>query len=476
MEENPLQILLVEDNPGDARLLREMLAEARASDVHLTHVDRVTRARALLAERPFDLVLLDLSLPDSFGFEGFVKIHGDVPLVPVVILTSFDDDTVALRAVQEGAQDYLVKGRIEGPSLLRAIRYAIERGRLAAKNAHEAQLRNAPPDKRAQATLMSERKQEPKYEPKPELKREPQPHLLDPSSPPPLQSLRGEAIPIGTELGNYKIVGRLGQGGMGVVYEAENTLLERSAAIKIMPESLASDPWAVKDFLREAKTVAQINHPNVVVIYDVGHVRNVYYIAMELVRGSSVQRRMNEEGPFEWREATRILEGACRGLAAAHAAGLVHRDIKPDNILLGRDGVVRLADFGLALAAASASMAAGSDTGGSIVGTLHFMSPEQCRGDRVGPKSDIYALGATYYAMLSGSPPFLGDNAAILYGHSFSPPPELDRTISGAPPASAAIIKRAMAKDPDDRYLSADSMAADLAALLVEDPTRPRAP
>lgn len=468
MEENPLEILLVEDNPGDARLLREMLAEARASDVHLTHVDRVTRARALLAERSFDLVLLDLSLPDSFGFEGFVKIHGDVPLVPVVILTSFDDDTVALRAVQEGAQDYLVKGRIEGHSLIRAIRYAVERGRLAAKNAREAALRNAPAEKRTAVTLISERR----HEPKTELRPDPQPHQSDLSSPLPMHSLRGEAITIGTELGNYKIVGRLGQGGMGVVYEAENLLLERSAAIKIMPESLASDPWAVKDFLREAKTVAQINHPNVVVIYDVGHVRNVYYIAMELVRGSSVQRRMNEEGPFEWREATRILEGACRGLSAAHAAGLVHRDIKPDNILLGRDGVVRLADFGLALAAASASMAAGSDTGGSIVGTLHFMSPEQCRGDRVGPKSDIYALGATYYAMLSGSPPYLGDNAAIIYGHSFSPPPELDRTISGAPPACAAIIKCAMAKDPDDRYPSADSMATDLAALLnSDDPT-----
>ncbi|AKT38436.1 protein kinase domain-containing protein [Chondromyces crocatus] len=453
-----INVLLVEDNPADARLLREMVAEAVASDLVVTHVDRVALALKAIGEQCFDVVLLDLSLPDSFGFEGFVKIHTAAPTLPLVILSNLDDEALALRAVQEGAQDYLPKGRIKGPALVRAVRYAVERGRREA-----AQLASVV----AQAGVTPVSAVVPSSGGRlvpaggavgqaQTVRATPRPHA--------------DNLPTGTRIGNYSITGRIGRGGMGVVYEAENTILRRKVAIKVMPDALAKDPDALRRFQREARAAAQIDHPNVVGIYDIGEWEGAYFIAMPLVRGGSVQALLSAGGPLHWRQATEVAADVCRGLAAAHAAGVVHRDIKPDNILIGTDGVVRIVDFGLAQAVASNdSLSSSSDGQGIVAGTLHYMSPEQCQGQRVGPASDIYSLGAAYHAMLVGKPPYEGDSKRILWGHCFCSPPHAHSLNATVPEVCTEIIRRAMAREPMSRFESVERMLGDLERALFEE-------
>jgi serine/threonine protein kinase len=203
---------------------------------------------------------------------------------------------------------------------------------------------------------------------------------------------------VGQRLGKYEITGKLGQGGMGVVYEGQDTLLKRPVAVKLLPEAVAANPEALKRFLHEAQAAARLNHPNVVAIHEADQWQGTVYLVLELVRGESAEQALQTRGPLPWREATRILADVCRGLAAAHAAGLVHRDIKPGNILLAADGAVKLADFGLAKPVDHNGPAL---TGpGLAIGTPHFMSPEQCRSAPLDPRSDLYSLGATYYALL----------------------------------------------------------------------------
>jgi serine/threonine protein kinase len=199
---------------------------------------------------------------------------------------------------------------------------------------------------------------------------------------------------------------------MGVVYQAENTLLKRDVAVKILPERLAGDGSALRRFLQEARAVAKLEHPNVVGIYDVDCVGGTYFLAMQLVRGTSAWEFIQNRGPFNWPEATRIAADACRALAAAHAAGLVHRDVKPSNIMRGRDGAVKLADFGLAVTEEQARSGTAPDDG-LVVGTPNFMSPEQAAGKPVDARSDLYSLGATYLTLLTGRPPSEGVRKAL---------------------------------------------------------------
>ncbi len=196
----------------------------------------------------------------------------------------------------------------------------------------------------------------------------------------------------GSFLGKYRVLRRLGRGGMGVVYEANDTILQRMVAIKVLRDSIAGRPDAVRKFLREAQCAAKLNHPHVVAVYDAADDKGIVYLVMELMEGGSAHDRVRQWGPFGWVEATQVIADACRGLAAIHAAGLIHRDIKPSNIMRAMDAKVKIADFGLALLSTGAA-----DSGvphGQVVGTPLYMSPEQCRGQKVDPRADLYALGA----------------------------------------------------------------------------------
>jgi serine/threonine protein kinase len=268
---------------------------------------------------------------------------------------------------------------------------------------------------------------------------------------------------IGTQVGDYRITGVLGRGGMGAVYEATDTKFGRQVAVKILPpEMVAQGPEHLQRFLREGRLAATLQHPNVVNVFQVGRDREIYFIAMELVRGGSASAFLKASGrPLSPKAATRIIREVAGGLSAAHRHGIVHRDVKPANIMLGEHGLVKLADFGLAKNTGGSDV---SVTGvGGVIGTPSYMSPEQIQGREVDARSDIYSLGATYFCLMVGRPPFYSDNpATVLYRHVHEPPPDPRLERPEIPEACTFIIQKALSKDPEQRYATADAMLRDL--------------
>jgi WD40 repeat protein len=267
------------------------------------------------------------------------------------------------------------------------------------------------------------------------------------------------------QLGKYAVGHLIGTGGMGAVYEGEDTFLKRKVAIKILPDSVAQDSNSIRRFVLEARAFARVNHPNAVQIYEVNKRKGVCYLAMELMRGGSMQDLLKRLGALAWPEATLAVADACRALVATHAVSLVHRDINPGNLMRSADGVVKLADFGLAKDAdqrqASLTMP------GGVMGTPSYMSPEQCRSEPVDARTDIYALGATYYTLLVGRPPYVGETPLqVLFAHCSAAVPDPRDVAPEVPAACAAIVRRAMAKEPRDRYQSARTMLVDLESVL----------
>jgi serine/threonine protein kinase/WD40 repeat protein len=275
---------------------------------------------------------------------------------------------------------------------------------------------------------------------------------------------------LGTTLGKYRFLRRLGEGGMGVVYEAVDSLLSRKVALKLLPNAVANDPEVLRRFLQEARAAARLSHPNVVGIHEIDQKDGTYFLAMELVSGGSVEQQLTRNGPYSWPEAARVIADACRGLAAAHTAGVIHRDIKPANLMRASDGSVKLADFGLAKAVGR--VANGMTGDGTVVGTPNYMSPEQCRAEPVDHRSDIYSLGATLYTLLTGQPPYPADQPLqTMFAHCSSPVPDVRQVVPTLPASCAAVIAKAMQKEPLQRYPSADAMLIDLAAALDDTPS-----
>ncbi len=272
---------------------------------------------------------------------------------------------------------------------------------------------------------------------------------------------------VGKSLGKYQIVSVLGQGAMGVVLKAHDPTIERDVAIKVLAEHLAADATALGRFLAEARAVGKINHPNVMAIYEICQEGPIHYLVLEYVAGGSVDDRLTARNSLSVFEATQVLMDACKGVGAAHAAGLIHRDIKPANFMRTADGAIKVADFGLAKAAASSDR--GLTRVGMIVGTPLFMSPEQCQAKALDQRSDIYSLGATYYTLLTGKDPYQeAENVTqLMYLHCHGPmldPRSVNATI---PESSSRIVARAMAKEPAERYQFAAEMLADLQAVAA---------
>jgi serine/threonine protein kinase len=257
----------------------------------------------------------------------------------------------------------------------------------------------------------------------------------------------------GLKLGNYRLERLIGRGRMGVVYLANDEALLRPTAIKILSwkaaDAQGQDP--VKWFLGEARMVARINHPRVVQIYGAARQGDHCYIAMEYVVGRSAEAIVGE-GPLSAELATDILLQAAAALHAAHGSGIVHRDVKPANLLVGQDGVTKLGDFGMALG--SADLAVGNAH--IRVGTPYYTAPEIWTGAKASAASDIYSLGATYYHLLTGRPPFPGPSVSdVEQAHLRAPIPDPRAYVPSLPPSCAALIARALAKDPGDRFESA---------------------
>ncbi len=272
---------------------------------------------------------------------------------------------------------------------------------------------------------------------------------------------------IGRRLDRYELRSLLGSGGMGVVFLAHDTTIERDVAIKMLPQELSKNEKALARFLSEARSAGKLSHPNTVAIYEVDQEAGNYYLVMEYVGGGTIADELERGGALSVLAATQITADACRGLAAAHQVGLVHRDIKPANLLRAADGTVKVADFGLAKQTLGSSLALTQE--GSVAGTPYFMSPEQCEASPVDARSDIYSLGATYYSLLTGAHPYqdAGSIVQIMFAHVNGAPLDPRQVKPTIPAACSHIVQRATAKCADDRYQNAEQMLADLNAVIA---------
>jgi serine/threonine protein kinase/Tol biopolymer transport system component len=266
---------------------------------------------------------------------------------------------------------------------------------------------------------------------------------------------------IGREVDHYRVLGHLGGGGMGVVYKAEDTRLQRIVALKFLPPAMTRDPVAKSRFLQEARAASALDHPNVCTIYDIGEVEDgQLYLAMPAYDGETLKKRI-ERGPLPAEEAVDIAKQAAQGLAKAHRQGIVHRDIKPANLMLTGDGIVKILDFGLAKLAGSA----GLTRAGFCVGTPSYMSPEQARGE-VDPRTDLWSLGVVLYEMLTGLLPFRAESdPGIVHAVIHDEPTPLTRWQPDVPPELERIVLGLLQKDPGGRYPTAENVLADLRAL-----------
>jgi serine/threonine protein kinase len=264
----------------------------------------------------------------------------------------------------------------------------------------------------------------------------------------------------------YELEELVGSGGMSSVYRANDSLLERHVALKVMHEQLLSEGDHVERFRREARLAAQLSHPNIVTVIDRGEQEGRQFIVFEYVEGENLKALVEREAPLPERDAVELALQVADGLSFAHANGLVHRDVKPQNVLLTEDGRAKVTDFGIAR---SIDVHQGLTQTGTVMGTSDYISPEQARGGPVDACSDIYSLGAVLYELLTGEVPFQGDNfVSVALRHINEPPPSVRERRPELSPRIDAAIRKAMAKDPDDRFETMEAFAAELRAALTE--------
>ena len=264
--------------------------------------------------------------------------------------------------------------------------------------------------------------------------------------------------------GRYELEKLVGSGGMSNVFRAHDRLLERTVALKILHEQYTRDEDYVERFRREARAVAKLAHPNIVTVIDRGEQDGRQFIVFEYVDGPNL-KDLTRNGPLEMHEAIGLTLQVARALSFAHDRGLVHRDVKPQNVLLNEDGQAKVTDFGIAR---SLDVQGVTQTG-TVLGTSDYIAPEQARGQKVDPKTDIYSLGAVLYELLVGDVPFSGDNfVAVAMRHVNEPVPSVLESRPDCPARLDLAIQRAMAKDPDDRFQSMDELVAELEACLAE--------
>jgi serine/threonine-protein kinase len=274
----------------------------------------------------------------------------------------------------------------------------------------------------------------------------------------------------GKTLSNYKIVGKLGSGGMATVYKAHELSLNRMVALKVLSSQLSEDKEYIKRFQREAQAAAQLNHPNIVQIFSIGEEKGLHYFAMELIKGKSLAQIKKEEGVLQPEKAVTVIQQVADALSDAHRAGLVHRDIKPSNIMIDELGRGKVTDFGIAYVTSAQTKLTRE---GSIIGTPEYLSPEQCEGKTVDGRSDIYSLGVTLYELLTGKTPYEADTPVsmlmkIVQGNF----PPIGQVNPKLPKALCKVVEKMMVTDVNKRYASMKEVLDDLDALqLAEAPT-----
>jgi tRNA A-37 threonylcarbamoyl transferase component Bud32 len=264
----------------------------------------------------------------------------------------------------------------------------------------------------------------------------------------------------------YELEELVGSGGMSSVFRARDRLLDRHVALKVLHDHYTDDRETVERFRREARAVAQLSHPHIVTVIDRGHEDGRQYIVFEYIDGENLKELVARSGRLPVRRAVELAIATAEGLAFAHANGLVHRDVKPQNVLLSGEGEVKVTDFGIAR---SLDVERGVTQTGTVLGTSNYIAPEQASGKTVTPQTDVYSLGVVLWELLTGDVPFPGDNfVAVALRHINEEPPSLLELRPDVPPRLAAAVDRALAKDPRDRFPSMEAFAAELRACLAE--------
>src|SRR5919206_1662548 len=259
--------------------------------------------------------------------------------------------------------------------------------------------------------------------------------------------------------GRYRVEGELGRGGMARVYRGTDGVLGRPIAVKVLSPQYAQDANFVTRFRREAQAAARLNHPNLVQVYDTGSDDGVHYIVMEYVEAKTLADYLSGGGRIMPDRATELAEAVCDALAVAHAQGVIHRDVKPANIMVTRDGQVKVTDFGIARVTTNETV----EQTAAVLGTASYLSPEQAQGGAIDQRSDLYSLGCVLYEMLTGRPPFTADSpVAVASKHVLEQPIPPSRINADVSRELDAVVMRALAKNPDNRYQSAADMKEDL--------------
>ena len=268
----------------------------------------------------------------------------------------------------------------------------------------------------------------------------------------------------GKLLGNrYEIIEKIGSGGMATVYKAKCLVLKRFVAVKVLRDEFTTDEEFIKRFNIEAQAVASLTHPNIVSVYDVGHEGNLYYIVMELVKGKTLKEIIVEDGALGWKWSVKIAMQIASALETAHRNNIIHRDIKPHNIIITEDGVAKVTDFGIAKAVSNSTITAF----GTTIGSVHYFSPEHARGGFTDARSDLYSLGVVMYEMVTGRVPFDSDTpVSVALKHMQEEPIEPIKIKPDLPQCVNDIIMKAMRKDANERYQTATEMIKDLELAL----------
>jgi CheY-like chemotaxis protein/tRNA A-37 threonylcarbamoyl transferase component Bud32 len=430
------RLLIVDDDETNRGFLTKFLTRAGFS---VTTAGSGEEAISAAETGSFELVLLDVEMPGTNGLEVLVRLRDfhSIAALPIIMVSGRGQTGDQLAALRLGANDYVTKP-FHASLLVAKIQGLLASRRPVAAKASDSSsaVTVARPDVGATAD-----------------------RVASPTEP------GGSS---GLKISGYEVISELGRGGMGTVYKARHLHMDRVVALKLIRAEFVDRPPIVRRFYQEVKAAARMHHPNLVMAYDAGQVGETHYLAMEFVDGPDLAKLVAANGPLDVTEACGLMRQAALGLQHVLQCGLVHRDIKPSNLLVSSDGVLKVADLGLALLRQPDSVVSpGLTAEGRWVGTADYVAPEQCTDPRnVDIRADLYSLGCTFFHLLSGQVPF--PQTAILdkvLGHGYSEPTPLVQLRPEVPPEVAGLVSRLMAKKPVDRFQTPAELVSALSGL-----------
>ena len=440
MEKPFLTILVIEDDDVDFSIINRLLVKTQE---WYTTVERATTYQdglARIKENTHDLYMIDYMLGADSGLELLVEARGFGIEKPVIVLTGIDDEAIQQHVIAVGASDTIEKHELTVNNLERSIRYALRDTATHSRlNSHEVELLRI----------------KEKLEQLAEIRTQNEPLPLT-------QLIHTNRIPINTRVDNYKIQQLIGKGGMGTVYVGEHVRLKRKVALKFLVHEINGYEEVSKRFEREALAVSAVNHPNIITIYDVDVWQETPYIAMEYVEGASLQSLFADKRPLPLDIVVNLQYQLARGLLQTHRASIVHRDIKPTNIIINRNGYLKILDFGLAKLLEASRITRSEHT----LGTAHYVAPEMFLGNEVDFRADIWSTGVLLYQMLTGQKPFGENNLhRVMYAVINKDPEPLTTYDTSIPDAFQHIIDKCLDKDLNNRYDSFQTMIDDLVTI-----------